>query len=99
MNKTWSLSTIVIASLFIAAVAGTDGDEPHGSAGYMMLTPDELEWGPVASMGEGAEIAFIEGDISPSSRATSPGRSRSPSACAWRTATRSFPTCTRSMSG
>ncbi|TVR16383.1 MAG: cupin [Balneolaceae bacterium] len=31
---------------------------------HLMLTPDELEWGPVASMGEGASIAFIEGDLS-----------------------------------
>lgn len=29
----------------------------------MMTTPDQLVWGPVGSMGEGAEIAFIEGDI------------------------------------
>jgi quercetin dioxygenase-like cupin family protein len=31
---------------------------------HLMLTPDELEWGPVASMGEGAQIAFIEGNLS-----------------------------------
>jgi hypothetical protein len=45
-----------------------DGSPGHAAGpeanAYLMLTPGELEWGPVASMGEGAEIAFIEGDIS-----------------------------------
>lgn len=37
---------------------------PYHGEGHMMATPDQLEWGPVASMGEGAEIAVIEGDLS-----------------------------------
>lgn len=39
-------------------------DKLYRGEGHMMMTADELNWGPVASMGEGAEIAFIEGDIS-----------------------------------
>lgn len=46
-----------------AAVWGAEHDRYRGD-GHVMVSPDELEWGPVASMGEGAEIAFIEGDIS-----------------------------------
>ncbi|MBP3191035.1 cupin domain-containing protein [Natronogracilivirga saccharolytica] len=38
--------------------------EQHDQDGHFMLVPDELEWEPVASMGEGAKIAHIEGDLS-----------------------------------
>lgn len=52
------LAFLLVAFLWGGACGQYDTDE------YFMLTPDELEWGPVASMGEGAQIAFIEGDIS-----------------------------------
>ncbi len=38
-------------------------DHVYRGEGHMMVTPDELTWGPVASMGEGAEIAVIEGQL------------------------------------
>jgi hypothetical protein len=38
--------------------------EPYHGDGHLIGNADELEWGPVASMGEGAEIAIIEGDLS-----------------------------------
>lgn len=52
----------LIALLPLAVSAGSE--ETYRGDGHMMITPDALEWGPVASMGEGAEIAFIEGDLS-----------------------------------
>ena len=45
------------------ALAGNTPYQP-GSGGHVFVMPDELDWGPVGSMGEGAEIAIIEGDIS-----------------------------------
>ncbi|WP_148252979.1 cupin domain-containing protein [Aidingimonas lacisalsi] len=38
-------------------------DMPYHGNGHIMGTADQLEWGPVGSMGEGAEIAVIEGDM------------------------------------
>lgn len=76
MNARWSLPTVAAAAALTTGLAwaadrGTahppgpmPAGEVHESEGYRMITPDELEWGPVASMGEGAEIALIEGDIS-----------------------------------
>lgn len=51
-----------ISFLFVSSGAAA-ADERYRGDGHMMVTPDELVWGPVGSMGEGAEIAFIEGDI------------------------------------
>lgn len=51
-----------ISFLFVSSGAAA-ADERYRGGGHMMVTPDELVWGPVGSMGEGAEIAFIEGDI------------------------------------
>ncbi|WP_421621274.1 cupin domain-containing protein [Alkalilimnicola ehrlichii] len=45
-------------------VAATAAADVYRGGHHIMIEPDELEWGPVGSMGEGAEIAFIEGDIS-----------------------------------
>lgn len=36
---------------------------PYGGQGYTMIKPSELEWGPVASMAPGAEMALLEGDL------------------------------------
>ncbi len=55
-----SLATLLFPIFAIADDHLYRGDE------HMMMTPEQLRWGPVASMGEGAEIAFIEGDISQS---------------------------------
>ncbi|MCH8557917.1 MAG: cupin domain-containing protein [Balneolia bacterium] len=48
---------------FVGLVQAQHGDMQE-RPGHFMLAPDELEWGPVASMGDGAEIAIIEGDLS-----------------------------------
>lgn len=61
MKRTMRLVTSAVLAAGIAGVAAAEvyrGDDP------MMITPDELDWGPVGSMGEGAQIAIIEGDIS-----------------------------------
>jgi len=57
--KPISLFTTLILLLFCNSVIAQEWHDNH-----LMITPDKLEWGPVASMGEGAWIAFIEGDIS-----------------------------------
>lgn len=52
------------AALTLAmAAAGLQASPYHGD-GHLLGTPDDLTWGPVGSMGEGAEIAIIEGDLS-----------------------------------
>ena len=58
---------LALITLFLGVlglVAQAVGAERYRGDGHMMITPEQLSWGPVASMGEGAEIAFIEGDIS-----------------------------------
>lgn len=58
------ISTILFLSTILFQFSALAGDEVYRGDGHMMMTADELKWGPVGSMGEGAEIAFIEGDIS-----------------------------------
>ncbi|WP_444999606.1 hypothetical protein [Halomonas mongoliensis] len=43
--------------------AGALQASPYHGDGHLLGTPDDLERGPVASMGEGAEIAIIEGNL------------------------------------
>jgi quercetin dioxygenase-like cupin family protein len=51
----------VLAALFIApAQAGT----PYHGVGHVIIGPAELEWSDIASMGPGAQIAVLEGDMS-----------------------------------
>lgn len=62
MNRT----LIVLTAIGLAAVAfGPVSASPAGDhgAGHLMVTPDELEWGPVASMPPGATGAVLEGDL------------------------------------
>ncbi len=59
-------STFTLVGMLILALVATADDDVYRGGGHMMMTPDQMHWGPVASMGEGAEIAFIEGDISAS---------------------------------
>ncbi|MCP1728569.1 quercetin dioxygenase-like cupin family protein [Natronospira proteinivora] len=54
----------VFCCVFLLATSAMADEDRYRGDGHMMMTPDELEWGPVGSMGEGAEIAFIEGDLS-----------------------------------
>ncbi|WP_302139347.1 cupin domain-containing protein [Halomonas alkalicola] len=58
-------TTLTTASLLLALTlpAGALQASPYHGDGHLLGTPDDLEWGPVASMGEGAEIAIIEGNL------------------------------------
>lgn len=58
-----NIFTIFLLGMMLIS-SGSLADDRYRGDGHMMMTPDQLNWGPVASMGEGAEIAFIEGDIS-----------------------------------
>ncbi len=53
------ISVIVVLGLLLWAEA----DAQHSNDEHLMISPDEIEWGPVESMGDGAEIAVIEGDL------------------------------------
>lgn len=55
---------VALMILLAVPVGAQATDERYRGDGHMMITPDKLIWGPVVSMGEGAEIAFVEGDIS-----------------------------------
>lgn len=37
---------------------------PYEGEGHVMATPEQFEWGPVASMAPGAEITVLEGELS-----------------------------------
>ncbi|WP_373182438.1 cupin domain-containing protein, partial [Halomonas campaniensis] len=58
-------ATLTTASLLLALTlpAGALQASPYQGDGHLLGTPDELSWGPVGSMGEGAEIAIIEGNL------------------------------------
>ncbi len=55
---------LILVFFLSGAFFVTQAQDMHDSDGHFMLTPDELDWNPVASMGEGAQIAFIEGELS-----------------------------------
>jgi quercetin dioxygenase-like cupin family protein len=58
---------IIATLLSVSALAVTPlalAKTPYHGEGHVMVTPDELEWGPVASMAAGAEIAVLEGKLS-----------------------------------
>lgn len=63
MTKPGLLALASLALVVAPLVSAADDHRYRGHA-HTMITPDELEWRPVASMGAGAEIAFIEGDLS-----------------------------------
>lgn len=52
-----ALMTMLITFPF--ALAAT----PYQGEGYTMVTPSDLDWGPVGSMAPGAKISVIEGDL------------------------------------
>lgn len=59
VNKLLAISMIAAFSMLRIDAFCQQNDN-----GHFMLTPDELEWKPIASMGEGAKIAYIEGELS-----------------------------------
>ncbi|WP_166257634.1 cupin domain-containing protein [Marinobacter salicampi] len=61
-----NLTKTIVGSLLTVAIpfAVIAADTPYKGDGHTMITPDELEWGPVGSMSGEAKIAVIEGDLS-----------------------------------
>ena len=55
-------ASIMTAALLLSAASSTADTPCHGE-GHVMLTPDELEWGPIGSMAPPAQIAVIEGKL------------------------------------
>lgn len=53
------LTCLVVASLLVPVSA----EIPYQGEGHIMVTPDDLDWGPVASMSPGASIAVLEGAL------------------------------------
>ncbi len=66
MTRLLSITAVSLFALLTVGLTLTAEEDAPMQDGHMMITPDELQWGPVASMGDGAEISFIEGDISQS---------------------------------
>lgn len=59
--KTLATTPFILALLL--AASGLQADSYRGD-GHLIGSADDLVWGPVGSMGEGAEIAIIEGELS-----------------------------------
>jgi len=54
---------IAAAMLAVSGHLAQAGDLPYHGDGHIMMTPDDLEWGEVASMEDPAKIAVIEGNL------------------------------------
>ncbi len=63
MRITTALVTF-LATATLSLTAGAQSLPYTAGDDHLMVTPDQLEWGPVGSMAEGAEMAVIEGDLS-----------------------------------
>jgi|TARA_R110001583_G_scaffold189985_2_gene353829 quercetin dioxygenase-like cupin family protein len=63
MNTRRSIITFVALAGALTASTGLQA-EPYQGEGHLIGSPEELSWDPVGSMGKGAEIAIIEGDLS-----------------------------------
>lgn len=58
------LRTGLFAVVLVFAVSmPASAEPPYRGDGHMMVTPGEMEWGPVGSMAPGAKIAVLEGDL------------------------------------
>ena len=62
IRKIHSLSAAALLAAGTIAMSA-QADSGHGD-GHLLIAPDALEWGPVASMAEPAQITVIEGDLS-----------------------------------
>ena len=63
MNRLIIFTAATAFAFGLPAAKAADKHYEPGSGGHLFVRPDELDWGPVGSMGEGAEIAIIEGDL------------------------------------
>lgn len=61
--KTTLLSSGIVVLVMSSASSGLQADVYQGE-GHLLGTSEDLVWGPVASMGEGAQMASIEGTLS-----------------------------------
>lgn len=59
------ISTGITAATLVAALTMVSVNaEPYRGNGHLLLEPDALQWGDIASMDPPAQIAVIEGDLS-----------------------------------
>lgn len=54
--------SLVLVTLLIAAPPAAAAT-PYMGEGHTMVTPSDMQWGPVGSMAPGAQISVIEGDL------------------------------------
>jgi quercetin dioxygenase-like cupin family protein len=63
-----SLKTLIILAAVALAMnvtpLGERSETPYHGDGHVMINASDLEWGEIASMAPGAQIAVIEGDLS-----------------------------------
>ncbi len=64
MKTLITLATASTLALGLGPVLAENSSYRVGSGDHVFVMADDLDWGPVGSMGEGAEIAVIEGDLS-----------------------------------
>lgn len=64
MKRTYVIPAALALTLGTAGAAAAAGELPYIGDGPIMVVPDELQWGDVASMAPGAKIAKIEGNLS-----------------------------------
>jgi hypothetical protein len=59
----FSRAAAAAGAALLLAGAPAAADTPYHGEGHVMLTPDALNWGPIASMAAPAQIAIIEGNL------------------------------------
>lgn len=58
-----TMITATALALCMGMSSAVMAETPYKGDGHIMITPDELKWGPVGSMAPGARIAVLEGDL------------------------------------
>lgn len=66
MTKRTILATVICTLGVLAYGMSNMAELPYRGEGHIMVNPSDLEWGPIASMAPGAQIALLEGDLSTS---------------------------------
>ncbi len=70
MHSLLTTLNVVFLSLAVVSLPAIATEMLYQGDGHIMIHPDELDWGPVASMAGDAEIAVIEGNLSEQSAFT-----------------------------